>query len=183
MIGRIYIIQSPNTDKVYIGSTILSLKARFRVHNHRNTTTSKIITDAGDAYIELLEEVKVIDEPELRYYENQYLELYRDIAVNENSPFGIDKDKRKISSKKSREKNPEKIYESLKKYREKNPEKIRAIDKKYFDKNIEQIRERKKERAKIKIECPCGSVISKPEEARHRRTKKHQKYLENVAQQ
>ena len=34
-IGRIYKITSPNTDKVYVGSTTGTLEKRFRVHKVR----------------------------------------------------------------------------------------------------------------------------------------------------
>jgi hypothetical protein len=94
MLGRVYIIQSPNTDKVYIGSTFLTLEKRFCRHKRSiNGTSSYLILDEGDAFIELLEEIKVIDKDELRYYEQQYIELYRDIAVNKFSAFGEDKEK------------------------------------------------------------------------------------------
>jgi hypothetical protein len=89
MIGRIYLLQSPYTDKVYIGSTIQTLRERFRMHKKpSNETSSYLVTDEGDSFIELLEEVKVIDKDELCFYEQQYLELYRDVAVNKKFAFG-----------------------------------------------------------------------------------------------
>jgi hypothetical protein len=55
--GKIYAIRSPNTDKVYIGSTIDTLSRRMSKHRNKfNTTSSKLILEAGDAYIELIEE-------------------------------------------------------------------------------------------------------------------------------
>jgi hypothetical protein len=53
--GKIYCIRSPHTDKVYIGSTVVSLAKRFS--QHKKTTSgcrSKEIIDCGDAYIELV---------------------------------------------------------------------------------------------------------------------------------
>ncbi len=97
MLGRIYIIQSPYTDEVYIGSTIQTLEERFRDHKKpSNDTFSYLVIDEGDPYIELLEEVKVIDKDELCFYEQQYLELYRDVAVNKMFAFGYlsEKDKK-----------------------------------------------------------------------------------------
>jgi hypothetical protein len=161
MLGTIYIIQSPNTDKVYIGSTFQTLEERFRDHKAMsNETSSYLVIDEGDAFIELLEEVKVIDKTELRYYEQQYLELYRDIAVNEQNAFGLNEEKlreyQKKYQKKFREENKEKTVERHKKYREEN---------------------------KYKVECPCGSVVSKLCISHHIKTQKHQKYLENLAQE
>ena len=55
--GRIYKITSPNTDKVYIGATKNPLSRRFTEHKaKRNNCSSKIIIEAGDAKIELIEE-------------------------------------------------------------------------------------------------------------------------------
>jgi len=54
--GNIYIIRSPHTDKVYIGSTVVGLAKRFSQHKHSlNNCKSKEIIDCGDSYIELVE--------------------------------------------------------------------------------------------------------------------------------
>jgi len=42
------------------------------------------------------------------------------------------------------------------------------------EKNTEKMREYRK----IKITCECGAIFSKPEKARHEKTKWHKKYLE-----
>ena len=153
MLGRVYIIRSPNTDDVYIGSTTMTLKKRFSVHKTpSNQTTSYLVIDEGDATIELLEEIKVIDKRELEFYENQYLELYRDIAVNGKGAFGEDK---KTINKKDYENHREKRIEKHKIYREKN-----------------------REKNKLKVECTCGSVIRKYEIPRHNKTQKHKNYVD-----
>jgi hypothetical protein len=110
MIGKVYILQSLNTDKVYIGSTFQTLEERFWHHKAMsNETSSYLVIDKGDATIELLEEIKVIDEPELRFYEQQYLELYRDVAVNDRGAFGINEERKRIGKKEYYEKNKYKI--------------------------------------------------------------------------
>lgn len=57
--GKIYAIKSPETDKVYIGSTTQSLNKRFIGHKHdavRNAPCkSKEIFQYKDTYIELIE--------------------------------------------------------------------------------------------------------------------------------
>jgi hypothetical protein len=66
--GKVYCIRSPHTTKIYVGSTTLSLTARFgehkRLYKHYTTgrgagkrggCTSESIISEGDAYIELLE--------------------------------------------------------------------------------------------------------------------------------
>ena len=143
MIGRIYRIISPNTENVYIGSTTLSLAKRFSVHNSKRSCTSQIILDCDEASIELLEEIEVVDKYELRYYENLYIGIYRDIAVNMLSAC-----ERKLSNaerwSKYYQKNGEKAREQKKLYIEKNRDKIREQKKLYREKNKEKIREQKK---------------------------------------
>ena len=47
--GKIYEIISDNTDRVYIGSCIVTLKKRLIDHKcKRNETVSKSIIDCGD---------------------------------------------------------------------------------------------------------------------------------------
>jgi len=53
-----------------------------------------------------------------------------------------------------------KISEKNKKYREKNKEKLN-------------------EKAKEKVECPCGSVVTKSNLSKHKRSQKHQEWEEN----
>lgn len=54
--GYIYILKSPNIPTQYIGGTFHTLQNRFSKHKSQyNTTSSKIIIDAGDASIELYE--------------------------------------------------------------------------------------------------------------------------------
>ena len=183
MLGRVYIIQSPNTDKVYIGSTFKTLKRRLNQHKKpTNGTTSYLVVDEGDPYIELLEEIKVIDEDELHFYEQRYLELYTDIAVNEKSAFGVDQEKKKIQSKingkKFREKNKEYVYKKNKKYREEHPEMCYIKNQKYYEKNKDTLLEKKKEL----FFCPCGGKYIRTHKVRHEKSQKHQKYLENVDQ-
>ncbi len=44
----------------------------------------------------------------------------------------------------------------------------------------EEKRLSKKEYQQIKFDCPCGVRTGKAREARHSKTKKHQKYLQNI---
>jgi hypothetical protein len=55
--SKIYKITSPNTEKVYIGSTVRALVHRFSSHCHRySTTRANEIISLGEAKIELVEE-------------------------------------------------------------------------------------------------------------------------------
>ena len=84
MKGFIYKITSPSTDKIYIGSTILTLEKRMRKHRKtENETNSKIIVALGDAVIECLEEVEYGDDVNiLRQREGEYIRQYWDSCVN-----------------------------------------------------------------------------------------------------
>ena len=94
--SKIYVIKSPNTDKIYIGSTIQSLKKRFGDHysfynNNTNNTSSKEIIKCNDAYIELLEQYKCNNEYELRLRENYYIKINKNNCVNLISPIQLNK--------------------------------------------------------------------------------------------
>ena len=75
--GQIYMIWSPHTDKVYIGSTTQPLHKRFHDHKHnhalyRRTTANKII-DCCDAKIELIEDYPCANKAELNRREGEIM--------------------------------------------------------------------------------------------------------------
>jgi hypothetical protein len=83
MTGTIYVISSPNTDKVYIGSTTMKLIDRFYKHKAvNNFTRSKIIIDSGDAVITAIDSIEDEDKEELKIKEFEYIQFYKDICVN-----------------------------------------------------------------------------------------------------
>lgn len=159
MLGRIYMISSPNTNIVYIGSTFQTLEIRFRKHKRTRDTNSILIIDEGDSSIELLIEIEVIDKDELAFYEQQYLDLYQDIIVNKRRAFGRDE---------------EKVRENLKIYYESRKDEIEEKAKEY--------REKHREYSKEKFECPCGGRYTRCSKSVHFKSQKHQKYLENLDQ-
>ena len=64
-------------------------------------------------------------------------------------------------------------------YKQKNKEAIAQKDAEYRQNNKEKIAEYHKQRRAEKITCECGSIVSRPLLARHRRTKKHIDYINN----
>ena len=81
--GIIYLISSPNTDKVYIGSTTQKLTRRFNTHKSvYNTSRSKIIIESGDAVITVIDNIEDKDREELKIKEIEYIQFYKDICVN-----------------------------------------------------------------------------------------------------
>ena len=83
MTGTIYMISSPNTDKVYIGSTTMKLIDRFNRHKAvSNETRSKNIIESGDAVITAIDSIEDEDKEELEIKELEYIQFYKDICIN-----------------------------------------------------------------------------------------------------
>ena len=83
-------ISSPNTDKVYIGSTIHALTTRFSRHKAiGNTTRSSIIIAAGDAKITELFKFETCTIKELRAKEYEYIQQHKDKLVNLSGTKGM----------------------------------------------------------------------------------------------
>jgi len=81
--GKIYILKSNQTNKVYIGSTTRTLKQRFHAHKYANTTNSKILLDGyNDVKIELLELYPCNNKIELLKKEGEYIKKYKDTCIN-----------------------------------------------------------------------------------------------------
>jgi hypothetical protein len=86
--GKVYIIRSPHTEMVYVGSTTLTLSQRMAEHRRlfnyytvgsgkgkRSGCRSQIILNAGEAYIELLEEASCKSKAELNAREGHHQRL------------------------------------------------------------------------------------------------------------
>lgn len=90
-LGKIYQIWSPNTDKVYIGSTTQPLHKRLYDHNHphnhgstgKKYVYSRKVLECGDARIELIEDYPCAKKSELNRREGQVMRGY-DNRVNKN---------------------------------------------------------------------------------------------------
>ena len=83
--GRVYCIRSPNTDKLYIGSTIQALSQRMTSHRaKRNKCSSSLIIDCGNAYIELIELLQNPTKEQLTAREMFYIrhDDYNQFVVN-----------------------------------------------------------------------------------------------------
>ena len=96
--GKIYALKSPDTDKVYIGSTARSLSQRWGEHKQDiknliaknpkkgyKKTTATEITQFPTAYIELIEEFKCNTRDELYQREKEII-LQHPNCVNKNDP-------------------------------------------------------------------------------------------------
>ena len=173
-----------------------------------NYVTSFEIIKYDDCYIELIEDCPCENKEQLSKKEGEYIRnmdcINKYVAGRTVKEYREDnKEKIKEKAKEYRENNKEKIKEyyednkekikeKAKEYRENNKEKIRESKKKYRENNKEKIKEyrennkekiqeyrkRGREKEKEKVVCECGSVVSKHHLARHKRTIKHQEFLE-----
>ena len=71
--GKIYQIISPNHPLPYIGSTTSLLCKRMAGHRTERKTKSRIVIDAGDAYIELIEEYPCENKEQLNRREGEVI--------------------------------------------------------------------------------------------------------------
>jgi hypothetical protein len=187
--GKIYVIRSPSTDKIYIGSTIEKyLSNRLGGHNahykryltgkHHNITSFKIIK-LGDAYIELLELFPCNNKLELCKREGELIRQHKNNCVNRIIEGR--------SKKEYRQDNKEKIKEQQKQYQQDNKEKIKEKNKQHYENNKEIIKEQKKqyqqdnkEKIKEKYICECGIASTIGHKSRHNKSIKHQDYLKSI---
>ena len=169
--SMIYTIRSPATDKYYIGSTTQILCKRFSDHkkNYKlyldekfNFITSFKILELGDAYIELLEEFSCDNKLQLEKREGELIREHKNECVNKRIE-GRTKNEYRIDNKES-------IKEQNKQYYIDNKE----HHKQYYIDNIESIKAQKTQ----PYYCLCGSTIQLNEKARHNKSAKHLKALE-----
>ena len=201
--GKIYKITSPHTDKVYVGSTIRSLKERLRKHldmykryqngKSKNKMSSFQLFDLGDYEIELIEHYPCNNKRELELREGYWIRnencINRCVAGRTNKQYCQD-NKEQISQKRKEYhlKNKEQLSLKKKEYYLKNKEKIAEKSKLYCINNKEQISQRRKQcysknrerisqKKKQKYTCECGSCLRLNDKARHEQTKKHQNFI------
>ncbi len=128
MKGNIYKLTCDKTDKIYIGSTISTLKRRLVKHKSEKTSVSKILFELGEVNIVLLEEYECDTKLELRKREQYYMDLYQDIKINilraytDKKQYDNEYNKRNRHKQKEwRDNNKERVREYNKMYKTKNP--------------------------------------------------------------
>ena len=149
--GQIYMIWSPNTDKVYIGSTTQPLHKRFYEHWHcpyKHTSAHEVI-DCGDAKIELVEDYPCASKTELNRREGQVIReracVNRCVAGRTKKEYRQEKkDQIAEQMKVYRQEKKDQIAEQKKVYRQENKDQIAARSKEYRQEKKDQIAEQKK---------------------------------------
>lgn len=170
--GKIYKIVCNKTGLIYIGSTTKKLLCQ-RLTAHKtdynkykngkyNFITSFKVLENDDYNIILLENFPCNSKDELHARERFYIESIE--CVNKYIPTRTNKE--------YYEQNKEKIIDRMKEYQENNKENIKQYKKEYYENHKDKINK--------KIECECGCKYTHQNKARHIKTKKHQKYLNNI---
>ena len=169
-LGHIYMIWTPlDNSFCYIGSTFNRLHKRFEghkhdyKHNYGNVSIHKYFDKYGidNFKIDLIKSYNVIrthqkDFKHLCAYETLWISKTKN-CVNELLPFmPLTKEKQKQYYLD----NKEKLLEKQKQYNINNNEKL-----------------------KQKFNCECGGKYRFSDKAKHFKSKKHQKYLENLNSQ
>ena len=180
--SMIYTIRSPHTEQYYIGSTTQILCKRFSDHNrhykkyldekHHFVTSFKII-ELGDSYIELLEEVNCENKNQLEKREGDAIRKHKANCVNKRIE-GRTKKQYRIDNK-------DKITENNKQYRIDNKDKViqyRIDNKDKIKQYNNDNKERIKAKASLPYVCSCGLTLRTDSKAKHIKSAKHLKALE-----
>ena len=100
--------------------------------------------------------------------------------------YSENSEKVKAEHAKYRSENSEKEKERKAKYYSENHEKMKERSAKYYSENAEKEKERQAkyrsenpEKLKEKVECICGSIVTKRHIREHERTKKHIAFIDN----
>ena len=187
--------KDPNIKDVYIGSTCNLIRRRAEhksyCYNKKNSKyilpVYRFIRDHGgwDNWIVLkIKDTPCDNKDELRLKEREEFEK---IGAKLNSQYPQRSAKEYNSSPETKEQSKkwyiehkEEILEKMKvKYNENKEEFIEKV-KKYNEKNREKILENQREKGKEKVECPCGSVVSRSNLSKHKKSLKHQNYLKSL---
>ena len=135
--------------------------------------------------IEVVEDVVVEDEREIRSIEDQYITKYRNNLklLNIHRSHRSEENKKeylqqyrndhKENSQQYRNDNKEKIKENNKKYSVDHREESKEYFKKYYAEHKEEIHEKNKER----ITCDCGRQVRKNGIPRHKKSQFHKDFI------
>ena len=153
MLGSVYKITSSQTNKVYYGSTILSLKERFRLHyvKYKRYVNGKItklqvfdILQFDDSKIELLEEYEVQNQKELLIYERKYIienECCNKVIPLRTSKEWVSDNREKVNEYARNHYD----YNKAKEEREGNKERIKSTKAMWYLNNRERLVKKQKE--------------------------------------
>ena len=151
--GKIYVLRSHQTDKIYIGSTTTKLTKRLSSHKSKFKLwkngkfpymTAFELMKYDDVYIELLQGYSCDSKMELQKREGEFIRSMK--CVNKVIVGRTDKE-----------------------YREDNKNKIKEYNKEY--------RETNKIKTNRQYECECGGKYTHQNKSRHLKSNKHLNHI------
>lgn len=155
--GKIYSIRTHHSNQIYIGCTTQPLCKRLYEHRSRY----RRYKNTGNCYN------KYVSSFEILQYDDHYIELVEDYAC-ENRQQLHRREGQIIRAHKCVNKYI--AGRTKKEHHQDNKDKLNAKAKQYYQKNKEKKRE--------KIACECGSIVRKYSLTEHKRSKKHQRWVE-----
>jgi hypothetical protein len=159
--GFIYSLKCNITGECYYGKSKKTKEERLRCHNSKgNNCYSKEIILRGD-YIFKIEEDFIENE---KLSEREYFFITNNLCVNKNIPY--------INSNNKNERNKIQMNKLYKQDEEFKNKQIKYSNE-YYKNNKNLIDEKRKE----KILCLCGVHYTLHNNARHKKSIKHQNYL------
>jgi hypothetical protein len=192
----IYKIIDNTNDDVYFGSTKNKVEYRITEHKYaykqflekgktkRCCESLQILCNENWSWL-VVEEIEFENKQQLLERERFYIENNK--CINKHIPIRKKGEIDKIYY----ENNKDKCLEYQKEYREKNKEMIKEKGKKYYDLNRQSHLENKKkyheknrelinEKQRKKVICECGIECNYNALSRHKKSKKHLLYLDNL---
>ena len=178
--GKIYKIECNITGLVYIGSTCKK-KLSGRMTGHRSQY-KKYLNRKGKYYssfrvmenkdydIILIEDYPCDSKDQLFARERYYTNKIECVNIRKNQGRSLE-----LGLKEHKKEYYKENVDKIRKYYEENSEKILSKCKEYRDEN--------KEKRYEKFTCPCGGKYTHCSRARHFKTKKHLKYLEEQVEE
>jgi len=167
--ARIYKLNNPINDKIYIGSTTRTLNKRLQAHKTKplNSVLS-MNCDLQDIKIELVEQIECETMLEVLFKEKEHIERFKlnHNLVNKYQPILSQTEKKTY------------IQNYNLKYEKEKKDKQKAYRKAYYKKKWEDEEYKKKHLQKVK--CDCGSIVSRCHLKRHQKTKKCLSLLTNT---
>lgn len=186
--GKIYKLVNDVDAKEYIGHTCLQLCKRLHKHKRDakiqlERAVYKHLNEIGfdKVKIILVENYPCKSIEELKARERYWIDELKP-CLNTNLPLRTDKDFREENkeyyaqyNKEYREKNKDKLAQQAKEYRKNNIQNIKQYQKQYREAHQDEL----KAKGKQTIKCECGCEIRKGDLTRHKRSEKHQEWIED----
>jgi hypothetical protein len=173
--GKIYKLVCDDPDLIYYGSTTIKLSQRMAHHRcDKNACVSKKLFDVGNVKIILVENYPCNSKEELNKKERDYID--NNNCINKCKPIRYENETKQYI-KEYVKNNKVKITDYQKKYYEDNKETIKNTSREREQR--QDVKEYRKQYYKEKITCECGAIVRKGDISTHKKTIKHQKFINN----